>query len=334
MKRSLASFLIAAAYAAAPALAAPIFADSHLEMSHSFVINNGQSPTGITINNLSNTYFVNTNAESDVDSPLAAETVTGNFIVGNPFSDPPLAVQGERDSTSALPGGFEGARARLDYSVLTEDDPDDGEFDITRREIEQFGSAVALITSDPIAASAMSSHVSGRNYRFDNTTNELISFNISGLFNASLWANYNGDDGFARTSGGFEMLFETGPGSSVTHFPIAPYLVTTEDSAPGATVSEQLLLNSGGITGVHFGASATAIGDGTDTLARVDAENRYIFGISLDAGASLTLSTSYRQSNAVEYTPRPDVPPVPLPAPALLLIAALTSFAGFRGLGA
>ena len=325
------SLSLVAAFTATTSLAVPIYAISEFEMSHSFVINNGNSPEGITINNLASTLVIESEANSAVDDPAATQTTTNNFVVGNPFSDPVVPVQSQRDVVTTLPGLTEGALARYEYSIRAEDDPDPAEFDLTRRSFEQSGAAVARIETDPIAASGFSSHLGGRDFRFDNTTDQHISFNISGMFDAALSASYTGEDGFARASGGFEMLFDVGAGSNVNYFPIAPYNRSIEDSAPGASISEQLLLNSGGIMGINFGASATAIGDGGETVASFEGDSRYIFGISLDAGASLLMHTRFRQANAVEYTPQPVVPPVPLPASLPLFIAGILTFAGLRG---
>ena len=325
------SVSFAALFTASTGLATPILAISDLNMTHSWVINGGNSPEGITINNLSNTLVINSDAQSAVDDPAATQTDNSNFVVGNPFSDPVIPVQSERDVITTLPSLTEGALARYEYSIRVEDDPDPNEFDIISREIAQMGAAVALIDTAPVAASASSSHFIQRFYRFDNTSSDTISFNIAGSFEADLNASYDGLDGFARTSGGFDMLFDVGFGSSVQHFAVGQYLRTIEDSAPGATVSEQLLLNSGGITGMSFGASTTAIGDGGLTEASLEAENRYIFGITVDSGASLLMRTNFRQSNSVDYRPQPIiVPTVPLPASALMLVFGMLSLVGFR----
>jgi hypothetical protein len=323
---------LTAALTAAPVFATTVSGLSTLNMSHSFVINGGQSPTGISINNLSSTYFVNSNATSAIDNPAAVQSETSNFVVGNPFSDPVVPVQAQRSVLTNVPGVVAGAVGQYNYTITMEDDPDDGDFDITRRAIDQTGRAEVLLDTDanPVEASGFSSHFSGRNFRFDNTTNDLISFNINGLFDARMTASIDDLGGIARTSGAFDMLFEVATGSSVTHFPIAPYITTGDEVGNGASTSEQLLLNSGGITGVSFGGTATAIGDGSETNATLDASTAYIFGISLEAGASLLMTTTYRQSNFVEYTPPPAIPPVPLPAGAVFMFSGIAALLGLR----
>lgn len=323
--------LLPAAFAftllASTAHAAPILALSELELNHSFVINNGNSPEGIDIGFGPNALTIDRDATTFVDDPTAVAEDDIDVVIGNPFLDPPLAAQGSWLSTTILPNGTEGTLARYDSVITTEDDPDPDEFDITRRSVSQEGEANAVITSAPIAASAASSERLTRSYLFENTTSALISFNIAGEFDASLGAQYIGVDGIARASAGFDLLFEPAFGASITHFPIAPYLTSLMDDAPGAIAVEQLLI---GAEGVSFTASTSATGDGGTTTALLDAETRYIFGVSLDAGASLVMNTGFWQANSVEYTPQPDIPPVPLPASVVFMALGLGSLAGLR----
>ena len=72
------------------AQAAPVSAISDLSMSHSFVINSGQSPTGIDIANLSSTLVIESDVASAVDDPGFTNSTGSSFQVGNPFADPPL----------------------------------------------------------------------------------------------------------------------------------------------------------------------------------------------------------------------------------------------------
>lgn len=321
------STAFAATLLASTVHAVPIEALSELELNHSFVINSGNSPEGIDISAGPNTLSIERDATTFVDDPTAVLEDDIDVVIGNPFLDPPIAAEGEWLSTTILPNGTEGTLARYHSVITTEDDPDPDEFDITRRSVSQEGEANAVITSAPIAASAASFERVSRSYLFENTTDALISFNISGLFEAALGAQYSGIDGFARATAGFDLLFEPAIGASITYFPIAPYLTTLIDDAPGATAIEQLLI---GDQGVSFNASTSAMGDGGTTTALLEAQTRYIFGISLDAGASLVMNSVFRQANAVEYTPLPDTPPVPLPASVVFLALGVGSFAGLR----
>ncbi|MEP5759772.1 MAG: hypothetical protein ABJ327_10820, partial [Litoreibacter sp.] len=165
--------------------AAPIAAFSELELNHSFVINNGNSPEGIDIGFGPNVLTIERDATTFVDDPAAVAEDDIDVVIGNPFLDPPLAAEGEWLSTTILPNGTEGTLARYHSVITTEDDPDPDEFDITRRSVAQEGEANAVITSAPIAASAASSERVTRSYLFENTTDELISFNIAGLFEAA-----------------------------------------------------------------------------------------------------------------------------------------------------
>ncbi|CAA0126347.1 Uncharacterised protein [Halioglobus japonicus] len=305
---------------ASQAHAVPVSAISELAMNHSFVINSGNSPEGIDIINLSSTLVLDSNATSAVDDPGFTNSSTSDFQVGNPFSEPPLPVLLSQADTTINLGNADFATANVNYSITSDDDPAANEFDLTRRAVEQAGRAQAFIANSPADASASSSSLNARSFRFDNTTNNTIAFNIAGLFEAEMLASYDGDDGFARTSGGFEFLFDVGAGAgaSVDYFPIAPYLTTIEDDDPGASVMEQFLSNSGGISGVSFIGSATAIGDGSTTTAQLFAQSRYLFTVTLDGGASLLMETGFRQNNAVGYTPQNAVIPLPASLPLVL----------------
>jgi hypothetical protein len=281
-----------------------VSATSELNMSHSFLINSGNSPEGIDIFNLSSTLIIDSDYISTVDDAGFANNRTQNFQVGNPFSDPPLPVLSTGNDTSVNLATGEVAAAGYSYSITSEDDPSDENFDITSRDITQSGMAVIELVDNLVEASASSSHVGGRSFRFDNVTNDVISFNISGLFEADMSASYDGEGGYAQTFGGFDMLFDLGVGAMINYFPVAPYLLDINDDDPGAFVSELFLANSGGINGISFGGSATATGDGSDTLAELFAQSRYVFTLTLDGGASVLMETGFRQSNAVIYDPQ------------------------------
>ncbi|WP_272004710.1 VPLPA-CTERM sorting domain-containing protein [Roseovarius sp. ZX-A-9] len=327
MKPITISSVLATLLLATAVQATPISAFSELEVSHSFVINNGSSPEGIDISFGPNALIIDNDATTFVDHPSGNAVDDSEVVIGNQFSDPPLAAERSWLSTTILPNGTEGALAHYHTTILTEDDPDDDNSDITRRSVHQVGEANAVITSDPIAASAASFERSARSYLFTNTTNDLISFNIAGQFDASLGAQYTGIDGFARASAGIELLFSPSNGAEVSYFPISPYLTTIEDTAPGAVAAEQLLIDTGGLT---FSASTSAIGDGGTTTALLDAEIRYIFGLSLAPGATVVMDAGFSQANAVDYTPRAPMTPVPVPATLPLLLSGLVGFAALR----
>ncbi|MFK7765535.1 MAG: VPLPA-CTERM sorting domain-containing protein [Roseobacter sp.] len=330
MKHTAFVLSVTAALTTTTVYAATLNAESQLSLSHSWLINSGNVPAGIVVNNLSNTLVIESDATTSVDDPTAVETSSNNFVVGNPFSDPIVPIDSERLNITTIDGSTPAAAASYRYTIEMEDDPDEDEFDITRRDIAQFGSARVRLEDNPVEGSASSSHLGGRDFRFDNVTNERISFNLAGAFSAELSSVIEGANGFARTSGGFGILFDVGAGSSVNYFSIAPYLTSFTDDDPGATVLELLLTNEGGISGINFGASTTAFGDGGSTEALFSGESRYIFGISIDPGASLLMQTSFRQSNSVMVEPATDLAPVPLPASLPLMIAGLAGFAVLR----
>lgn len=330
MNRRFISAVLAASAFASTAQAAPIDAFSELRMSHTWLINSGNVPDGITIQNLTTTLVTNSNIGTAIADPTADETVFSNFVVGNPFSDPPVPVFSERINSTTVDGNSDFATASFNYSIEMEDDPDDTVFGLTRRDIDQYGYAQVRMEDGAVAASAISSHVGGRDFRFVNSTNNLISFNLTGLFEADLISTFEGEAGTVRTSGGFGLIFEDAPGVSINYFPVAPYLSTTTDSNPGAFVTDLFLANDGGITGISFGASATAVGNGGFTEALFSAGSRYVFGISLDPGASVVMGTSFRQGNSVVVEPVAGIPPVPLPASLPLLLAGLAGFVTLR----
>ena len=321
------SLTIVTMFSANAGLAATVNAESELNMFHSWLINSGNTPSGIEIANLSTTLIIDSDVETMVDDPTATETTLQNFTVGNPFSDPVVPVESYRLSQTNVPGSTDSATAILDYTIEVEDDPDEDVFDITRRDIQQTGFARVLMNENPVASSAISSHTGGRQFRFDNVTDEVISFNLVGSFNADLSARFTGANGSVYTAGGFQLLFDVGEGSSVNYFPITPYLTTINDDDLGTLVTQQYLTNAGGITGVSFGASVSALGTGGETLAGFEGGASYVFGITLDPNASLLMQTSFNQINSVIVDP---LHPVPLPAGLPLLLAGLMGLGALR----
>jgi hypothetical protein len=178
MKHMIINVSFAAVMSAGTATAAPIDAMSEIFLSHSWLINSGNVPDGIKVENLSNTLVIDSEISTMIDDPTAEETVNQNFVVGNPFSDPPVAVDAERIHFTTVDDKPDFAAAIYSYTIESEDDPDDGVFDITRRDIDQYGLARVNTEDNLVDASAMSSHVGGREFRFVNTSDDLISFNF------------------------------------------------------------------------------------------------------------------------------------------------------------
>lgn len=331
MNISLASAALMAGFLASAVHATPISAISELNISHGFVINSGNTPLGFNIARLGSTFELDFGVESTVDDPTANTTEFENFQVGNQFVNPPLPYLAEQRSATQIPGGFQGSVGQFDVEGTLTIDP--ANIYPVGSDFTRSGSAAATIVSDPVAASGTSFYNSSIDYRFTNTSNNLISFNIAGLFETDLRAEYTGDDGLARAAVGLDLIFSDLSGASITYFPIAAYLRTIEDNADGATVNDQLFANSDGISGLRFNASATAIGSGGTTLASFEGQHRYIFGISLDPGAQLIMNAGLNQANSVEFTPLPPVAPVPLPASVAFLVLALGSLFGLRRIG-
>ena len=330
MKHILFCTSTAMVFSASAALAAPINAESELSASHGWLLNGGSVPDGIEVTSVPLSLIIETDAITEFDDPTATETTLSDFVIGNSFSDPVIPVQSTRQSRTTVPDSTDSSTAIVDYSIEIEDDPNNNTFDAIRQDIDQTGFARIGINDAPVQASALASHNGGRDYRFENVSDQTISFDLTGMFTADLSASFLGDDGFALSSASFGVLFEVGTGSSVTFTPGAPYLTTIMDSDPGTSVSEQYLTNSGGITGVSFNASVEANSTGGATQASFLGSSAFVFGITLDPNASLLLETSFSQLNTIVVEPAADVPPVPLPAGLPLLVSGLVGFGLLR----
>lgn len=330
MYKALMSAALTAAVTSSVAQAAPIDAVSELSLSHTWLLNSGNVPAGIDVQNLSSTFMISTDVTTMIDDPTSQEALSSNFVVGNPFSDPIIPVQAERASTTTVDGNSDFAAGGFNYRIEMEDDPEDGVFDITRRDTDQSGFAQVNMDANQVDGSALASVVTARNFRFVNTTSDLISFNLVGLLEAELSASVDGAPGVARTSGGFGLVFDVGQGVEITYFQVAPYLSTTTETGSGASVSDLFLANSGGVTGLSFSASTSAVGDGGFTEAAFSANTRYVFGVSIEGGASALLQTSFFQSNSVVVEPMPGVVTVAEPATIWVMLAGLVGFVAWR----
>jgi hypothetical protein len=322
--------IVATALWSSVAWAAPISATSELEMFHRYTVNSGSVPTGLRINNLFGSLILESSATSNVDDPGASTTNIPFVQVGNPFSDPATPYIAQRIDSTTINAGTEGSQSSYDLTLTAVDDPDANPADtsIVDRTVDTTGSARASITTAPVSADALSSYDVERGYTFENESDESIAFNIVGTVTASFLASYDGLDGFARASGSLFLEFQDLVGTEINYLPIAPYLRSIEDDAPGAFVSESLVTSNGAFNGFNFTAGASAIGDGGDTDASFDATFRYLFQVQMDAGASFNLITGNNQVNGVEYTPV--IAPVPVPASLPILGTALLAFAALK----
>lgn len=301
--------------------ASVVYANSELSMEHSYLVNSGNLPQGLDIVNVPQTLVINNDLVSSVDSADFVNNRTIDVQIGNPFDEPPTPYINRGVDTTINLANADFATAMYEHIVASDDEGDSSAQDIISRSVNQEGQATIALNNDSYDSLAYSSVLLERHYRLDNTGNDAISFNISGLFEASMSASVDSEDAIARTSGGFELIFEPDAGSSVQYFPIAPYLTDIEDSDDGASVTELFLANSGGIEGVLFNGSTTAIGDNSGTMAQLMAQSRYIFGISIAAGESVLMRTGFRQTNSVEYIQQ--VNQVPVAGSLLLFICGL-----------
>jgi len=254
-----------------------------------------------------------------------------NFIqVGNPAVSPTVPFLLQRNNATQLPSGFEGAAGGYAVEIENEDTLDASVASTVRRSVSREGSASVLLLDDTIAASAASSYSSSRDYAITNTTDELISFNFVGQFDAMLRAEYTGDDGVARVAGSFELGFEGIDRENINYFPVAPYLTVVQEENPESSVAQSFLAFSDDSTQMTFNASASATGTGPTTLARLEADHRYAIGLTLNPFAEVLLTTGFTQANSVDHTPLASVAPVPLPASAWLLLCGLSAVFGLR----
>lgn len=319
MKQLIASATVLAALATAPAArAAPIDALSYLQVRHGFAIAGGAVPAGI-VSSVSGPTIDRSNHSliGDAAATLAADSLTAT--VGCATCDPPYPYEETGQHRTNRPDPTEFADARHDIDSLIVQDTGAAFFAIGERQITASGLAQARLTSTPAAAAARSSFTNARVNSFSNQGSQTVAFNILGHFDVDLLARYSGADGFSRTSTVIELLFSGIAADALTYLPLDTYFLTTDDTAPGASVTEALVANQPGTLGLRFSASTTALGDGGFTEATLDAEHAFLLRLSLAPGETALMTTAYTQANAVEYLPAP----VPLPGGIGLLGGAL-----------
>ncbi|GGE16390.1 hypothetical protein GCM10011360_01410 [Primorskyibacter flagellatus] len=309
------SFSTLSVIAAAPALSAPVSATSTVDYYHSFILNSGAGPAGLEFSLLG--LDVDTGAEAEVQTtPIVPDDVRSTQV-SHPYTDPPLPYFDRRVVAERTQDLSQVARAAHNVTITNENGTENALSNmITRREVDNDGSAVFMSADGLVSGSARSNYLIDRFFRYTNESASTVSFNILGEFSASVGAGFSGGDGLARASLSYEFEVDPTAGVSVTYLPLAPYLRTIDDDDAGVFVSETLVTGPDGFT---FSAGASSSGpEGGDGL--FEGGFRYALLFTMEAGSSFVLNDRFVQNNSVMYT-APATPQVPLPAtlPVLLL---------------
>lgn len=308
------------------ALATPVDAVSYLQVSHSYEIVGGDAPDFIDVGTggPNPTRIRN----SGVDDPAAALAIDDVATQVGVVGDIPYRETARHRTNRPDPTEF--ADAQYDISLFATQDAGSTFLGFGSETIERTGLAQTRITSDPVAAFAQSGYSDERRSRITNESDGEETLAIRGEFAFSLLSSVNGDDALARTSTAIDLVLSGVDAADVTFLSLETYAPDIEDSAPGATVVENLIRNEPGTAGLTFSAATTAIGDGGYTEATLDVTFRYLLFVTLGAGETVFLDFGYSQANYVEYTPGMAAVPLPAGLPLLAGALALLGLAGRR----
>ncbi|MFV0475592.1 MAG: serine hydrolase domain-containing protein, partial [Pikeienuella sp.] len=302
------------------ARALPIDAVSYLQARHSYAILGGGAPDSLSLRTFGpNPVRTRDSGIDDAAATLAVDDVATQIGCVGCEPDAPFAETARHRTNRVDPTEF--ANARYDISQLASQDAGSSFLAFGSETVERSGLAQTRITSDPVGSFARSGYSDGRRTEIVNEADEEETLVISGAFEFSLLASYNGEDGLARTSAAIDLLFDGVGAEDVSFAVLEAYTPDIEAAAPGATVTESLILNEPGTTGFRFTGSTTAIGDGGFTEATLDVGFRYLLFVTLGAGETAFMDFGFAQANYVEYTPT--VAAVPLPAGLPLFGGAL-----------
>lgn len=314
------------------ALALPIDAVSYLQARHSYTIVGSGAPDFLDVRTSGPTQT--RTRDSSIDDPLAVLAIDDIATQVGAAVDPPVPyVQTARHRTNRTdPTEFADAQYGLSYTVTQ--DAGGAFFGFGSEAVERTGLAQARIVSDPVAASAQSGASERRRSEIVNESDREETFAIRGAFEFDLLSSYNGEDGLARTSTAIELLFDGVEPDALTFLALEAYAPDIGENAPGATVTESLILDEAGTPGLRFTGSTTAIGDGGFTEATLGAGFRYLLLVTLGAGETAYLDFGYSQANYVEYKPALAAVPLPATLPLFGGALALFGFAARRRRGA
>lgn len=316
---------------ATSAIAAPVDALSFLSAQHGFTVQAGSSPPGIT--NRTGGLTSSTNRDSSIDAVDAALAVdTSDVTIGCSACSPPTPFThvGQHRTNRADPTEFADAQFDIELASVQDEGADVTTFAFGERDVTRTGLAQARITSSPSPAEAQSGYSVSRTTTFENVSDASISFIIFGYFDAFLLSRYAGEDGFARTSTTYEVLFSGIDPSALTYFSASDYQETSDEIGDGATVTEGLFTTDDGVLGMQFTAGATALAGPGTTEASVTAEHEFLMVLTLDSGETADMFFGFSQQNFVSYTPPPTPPAVPLPASAWMLMGGFGGLFGLR----
>lgn len=316
---------------ATSAIATTVDALSFVSAQHGFTIQAGASPPGIT--NQSGAVTIPANRESSIDAADAILAVdTSDVTIGCSGCTPPTPFThvGQHRTNRADPTEFADAQFDIEAQILQDEGEDVVFFAPGERDVTRTGLAQARITSSPAPAEAISSYSIFRTTTFENISQDSISFFILGYFDAFLLSRYTGEDGFARTSTTYEILFSGIAPSALNYFSSSVYEPMTSEIGDGATVTEGLFTTDDGVMGMQFTASATALAGPGLTEASLSAEHNFLLSLTLEAGEMADMTFGFAQQNVVSFAPSANPPVIPLPASAWLLIGGLGGLFGLR----
>lgn len=323
---------LAATLWSSAALALPVDAVSYLQATHSYEIVGSDAPDFIDVRTLGPSPV--RSRDSGVDDPaaiLAIDDITTQ--IGCAGCDPDIPYTQTVRHRTNRPDPTEFADAQYGISQLASQDAGSSFLGFGSETVERTGLAQTRITSDPAGAFAQSGYSDGRRSEIMNRSDGEETFAIRGEFAFSLLSSVNGGDALARTSTAIDLVLSGVDAADVTFLSLETYAPDIEDSAPGATVVENLVRNEPGTPGLTVSAAATAIGDGGYTEATLDVSFRYLLFVTLGAGETAYLDFGFAQANYVEYTPMMAAVPLPAGLPLLAGALALFGFAARRRRG-
>lgn len=319
-------FFISLSIGASGAQAAPVAIFSELSLESTFVINSGNLIPGALVLGNQGILAINGGSNSAVDALDTNESVISNAQVGNPFTVPPLPFLSSRTDATSLQGSpLEGAQGSFDVATTQSADTNTGH--VFNRTINTEGNASILFATDPINSSGLSFFDLSRQFSIENTSNAVVSFSIAGFFSAALSAEVIGEAGGARSLLDYSIFFEQVAGATVIFSEIIPFSEAIDDSAPGATVTQNFTANDSGLL---FEAEAISDIENGGGLASAAGAGGYGFNVQLDPGVSFFMTEGWSQRNEVAIREQGPVTAVPLPATGLLLMAGLLGLWGMR----
>lgn len=301
------AIVISSSFILAQAQAAIIVeASSELDYRHSYLINNGSVPDGISLSNVPQSLTIQGNVQSSANEATAINEEAGSVQIGNPFATPPLPFESRRQNRTTFNSGAEGAQSDYDVSITARDDPnaDPSLTSIVERTIDNSGGAEVVLSTQDVSAQASSFYNAERGYRLVNISNNRQVFSIIGDVSFDMFSQFEGSNGFASASVSLFTLFENVQGVAANFSLGNAYNPDIVEDGAGASVFESLTFNEPNIGGFLFNGSTMAQGNGGITTASISEQFTYRLELIMDAGASFDFFTGFRQRNITEYDPQ------------------------------